>query len=152
MVNGLAISRPPGGAGSIRVLADTTAAIGLRPPASTRSHPQSLRPAPSSPQHLRQDAGPGPTDPATAPDACWQRTCTERAPVTLAMHPHPPIRWDRSPEEETRAFEALKPRLARLWEDVFPKDDEPYTSVIVPSVTLDEGGDASRHQASRFYE
>ena len=69
------------------------------------------------------------------------------------MHPHPQIRWGLSPEEEARAFEALKPRLARLWADVFPKDDEPYTSVIVPSVTLDDGGgDASRFQAARFYE
>jgi hypothetical protein len=68
------------------------------------------------------------------------------------MHPRPQIRWDLSPEEEARAFEALKPRLARLWADVFPKDDEPYTSVIVPSVTLDGGGDPSRFQAARFYE
>jgi hypothetical protein len=68
------------------------------------------------------------------------------------MHPHPQIRWDLSPEEEARAFEALKPRLARLWADVFPKDDEPYTSVIVPSVTLDEGEDAARGPSARFYE
>ena len=67
------------------------------------------------------------------------------------MHPHPQIRWDLSHEEEARAFEALKPRLARLWEDVFPKDDEPYTSVVVPSVTLDDE-DAARIPAARFYE
>jgi hypothetical protein len=68
------------------------------------------------------------------------------------MHPRPQIRWGLSPEEETRAFEALKPRLARLWADVFPKDDEPYTSVIVPSVTLDGGGDAPALPFTRFYE
>ena len=68
------------------------------------------------------------------------------------MHPHPQIRWGLSPEEEARAFEGLKPRLAQLWADVFPKDDEPYTSVIVPSVTLDDGEDASRGRAARFHE
>jgi hypothetical protein len=68
------------------------------------------------------------------------------------MHPHPQIRWGLSPEEETRAFQALKPRLARLWADVFPKDDEPYTSVIVPSVTLDDTGETSRLRTGRFYE
>jgi hypothetical protein len=68
------------------------------------------------------------------------------------MHLHPRIRWGLSPEEEGQAFDALKPRLAQLWADVFPKDDAPYTSVIVPSVTLDDGEDSSRHQVARFYE
>jgi hypothetical protein len=67
------------------------------------------------------------------------------------MKPPPPIRWDLSPEQESQAFESLKPRLARLWADVFPKDDEPYTSVIVPSVTVDEG-DLARLGATHFYE
>jgi hypothetical protein len=67
------------------------------------------------------------------------------------MKPRPQIRWGLSPEEEVPAFEALKPRLARLWADVFPKDDEPYTSVIVPSVTLDDE-DAPPIPAARFYE
>jgi hypothetical protein len=67
------------------------------------------------------------------------------------VKPHPQIRWDVPPEEEERAFEALKPRLAELWAEVFPKDDAPYTSVIVPSVTLDDG-ELARHGDSRFYE
>jgi hypothetical protein len=67
------------------------------------------------------------------------------------MRPRPQIRWGLAPEEEKRAFEALKPRLAELWADVFPKDDAPYTSVIVPSVTLDDG-ELVRHGDSRFYE
>ena len=66
------------------------------------------------------------------------------------MHPHPQIRWGLSPRRR-RGRSALKPRLARLWADVFPKDDEPYTSVIVPSVTVDEG-DLARLGATRFYE
>ena len=67
------------------------------------------------------------------------------------MKPHPQIRWGLSPEEEAQAFEALKPRLARLWAEVFPRDDEPYTSVIVPSVTLDED-DLARLAGPHFYE
>ena len=67
------------------------------------------------------------------------------------MKRHPPIRWDLSPEQESQAFESLKPRLVKLWADVFPKDDEPYTSVIVPSVTLDDGA-LARLGATRFYE
>lgn len=38
---------------------------------------------------------------------------------------------------EVEAFERLKPRLAALWSQVFPRDDEPYTCVVVPSITLD---------------
>ncbi len=68
-----------------------------------------------------------------------------------AMEGRPPIRWDFTPDEEIRAFDALKPRLAALWAEIFPKDDEPYTSVIVPSVTLDAGA-LARHRGSRFYE
>lgn len=67
------------------------------------------------------------------------------------MQSQAPIRWALAPEEEARAFEALKPRLAELWAQVFPNDDEPYTSVIVPSVTVDAGSLAG-HGGSRFYE
>jgi hypothetical protein len=39
---------------------------------------------------------------------------------------------------EIDQFELLKPVLANLWDSVFPGDDEAYTSVIVPSLTLDQ--------------
>jgi hypothetical protein len=39
--------------------------------------------------------------------------------------------------DEALAFERLKPRLAALWSQVFPRDDEPYTCVVVPSITLE---------------
>ena len=42
------------------------------------------------------------------------------------------------PADEIAAFEALKPRLTRLWSEVFAADDQSYTSVVVPSVTLDD--------------
>jgi pheganomycin biosynthesis PGM1-like protein len=41
--------------------------------------------------------------------------------------------------EEIAEFERLKPRLAVLWQSVFPRDDQHYTSVVVPSLTLDPG-------------
>ncbi len=53
--------------------------------------------------------------------------------------------------DEVAAFERLKPRLARLWADVFPRDDEPYTSIVVPSVTL-ELDDPLRREGLHFYE
>ena len=40
-------------------------------------------------------------------------------------------------EFEIAAFERLKPQLEKLWDVVFPGDDSAYTSVIVPSLTLD---------------
>jgi hypothetical protein len=40
-------------------------------------------------------------------------------------------------EGDIAAFERLKPRLAELWRHVFPRDDQHYTSVVVPSLTLD---------------
>jgi hypothetical protein len=55
------------------------------------------------------------------------------------------------PEEEADAYERLKPRLARLWKDVFPRDDEAYTSVIVPSVTVDQEA-LERHAEALCYE
>lgn len=41
--------------------------------------------------------------------------------------------------EEIAAFDRLKPRLKDLWQSVFPRDDQHYTSVVVPSLTLDPG-------------
>jgi PGM1 C-terminal domain len=40
-------------------------------------------------------------------------------------------------DRECAEFEKLKPRLVELWRHVFPADDEPYTSVVVPSTTAD---------------
>ena len=57
-----------------------------------------------------------------------------------------------APDAELAAFEALKPRLRSLWSDVFPRDDEPYTSVIVPSVSLDPDEIARQPGAIHFEE
>ncbi|HEY6547055.1 MAG TPA: carboxylate-amine ligase, partial [Vicinamibacteria bacterium] len=56
-----------------------------------------------------------------------------------------------SPEEEARALDQMKPRLAALWKDVFPRDDQAYTSVVVPSVTV-EAEALARHGEALHYE
>jgi hypothetical protein len=53
--------------------------------------------------------------------------------------PKPPFACDLTLEDEIRRFERLKPRLRELWSAVFPGDEAAYTSVVVPSLTFDEG-------------
>ena len=53
------------------------------------------------------------------------------------MIPKPPFAWDLTPEREAEEFARLRDTLARFWGDTFPADDKPYTSVVVPSLTLD---------------
>ena len=62
-----------------------------------------------------------------------------------------PAGADLRPEDEAQAYERLKPRLASLWKEVFPRDDEAYTSVIVPSVTVDAEA-LARHAEALYYE
>ncbi|MEK6374897.1 MAG: peptide ligase PGM1-related protein [Acidobacteriota bacterium] len=52
---------------------------------------------------------------------------------------------------EIGQFELLKPVLANLWDSVFPGDDEAYTSVIVPSLTLDQN-EMTKIAGMAFYE
>lgn len=52
---------------------------------------------------------------------------------------------------EIGQFELLKPVLANLWDSVFPGDDEAYTSVIVPSLTLDQN-EMTKISGMAFYE
>jgi hypothetical protein len=54
-------------------------------------------------------------------------------------------------EIEIEAFERLKPRLGELWDVVFPGDEEAYTSVIVPSLTLDQA-EMAKIPGISFYE
>jgi hypothetical protein len=62
-----------------------------------------------------------------------------------------PKPWDLSPEGEAEAFARLKPRLASLWKDVFVREDEAYTSVVVPSISV-EPGEIVRHPGSLYVE
>ena len=67
------------------------------------------------------------------------------------MIPQPPFPWDLDPDAEVAAFEALKPRLADLWSVIFPGNEEHYTSVVVPSLTLDQS-ELRKIAGVAFYE
>jgi hypothetical protein len=55
------------------------------------------------------------------------------------MVPQPPFASGLSLEQELEAFRALKPRLTAVWEALTAADDSHCTSVVVPSLTLDQG-------------
>jgi hypothetical protein len=60
--------------------------------------------------------------------------------VSITWDPSPAAEPPRTPtveDLEIEAFEHLKPQLGRLWDTVFPGDKDAYTSVIVPSLSLD---------------
>src|SRR5437667_1652747 len=54
------------------------------------------------------------------------------------MIPKPPFPGDVTLEDESAEFERLKPRLNEVWESILMKEEEPHTSVVVPSLTLDQ--------------
>jgi hypothetical protein len=54
-------------------------------------------------------------------------------------------------EQEIAAFEALKPRLVHLWDALSARQEEAYTSVVVPSLTLDQE-ELAKLEAASFYE
>ena len=51
------------------------------------------------------------------------------------MFPRPPFGWELTEAQEIAGFEALKPRLAPLWNAIYATEEEPYTSVVVPSMS-----------------
>jgi hypothetical protein len=67
------------------------------------------------------------------------------------MIPKPPFASDLSLDEELAAFELLKPRLAHVWSALTASDDRGYTSVIVPSLTLDQS-ELRKLVGAPFYE
>jgi hypothetical protein len=67
------------------------------------------------------------------------------------MRPRPPFSWELTPEQEAAAFEHLKPRLRDVWETLTLRDEEPHTSVVVPSLTLDRDS-LSKLAGASFYE
>lgn len=54
------------------------------------------------------------------------------------MIPRPPFSCDLSLDQELAAFERLKPRLGQIWSALTASEDRGYTSVVVPSLTLDQ--------------
>ena len=67
------------------------------------------------------------------------------------MIPKPPFACDLGLHEEIAAFEQLKPKLRELWTAVFPGDEAAYTSVVVPSLTLD-ASELARVPGASYYE
>lgn len=67
------------------------------------------------------------------------------------MIPQPPFAGDLTLEQELEAFRALKPRLTEVWEALTTADDSHCTSVVVPSLTLDQG-ELSKLAGVAYYE
>lgn len=67
------------------------------------------------------------------------------------MIPKPPFAADLTLERELAEFERLKPRLADLWNALTAREEEPYTSVVIPSMTLD-AEELAKIEAADFYE
>lgn len=65
--------------------------------------------------------------------------------------PKPPFLSDLTPEAEIREFELLKPRLIEVWDAIALRDQEPHTSVVVPSLTLDQS-ELRKLDGASFYE
>ena len=67
------------------------------------------------------------------------------------MIPKPPFSADLSLEAEIAAFERLKPGLKSLWSALAAHSEEPFTSVVIPSMTLDRA-QLAKLEAASFYE
>jgi hypothetical protein len=67
------------------------------------------------------------------------------------MMPQGPFPWELTPDQEIAAFEQLKPRLRDVWATLTMRDEEPHTSVVVPSLTLDRGS-LEKLTGASFYE
>lgn len=67
------------------------------------------------------------------------------------MIPQPPFADTLTPEEELRRFEELKPRLNQVWDVLMRTADQPGTSVVVPSLTLDQD-ELRKLDGATFYE
>ena len=67
------------------------------------------------------------------------------------MIPRPPFASALTLEQELAEFEVLKPRLAEVWDSISLRDEEPHTSVVVPSLTLDQA-EMRKLEGVSFYE
>ena len=67
------------------------------------------------------------------------------------MIPKHPYASDLALAAELAAFESLKPRLITLWNALSATEEEPYTSVVVPSLTLDPR-ELTKLEAASYYE
>ncbi len=65
--------------------------------------------------------------------------------------PHPPFASQLTLEEELARFERLKPRLRDVWQLLAADDDAPCTTVVVPSLTLDQR-ELTQLEGAPYYE
>jgi len=65
--------------------------------------------------------------------------------------PKPPFARDLTLEQEIAEFEKLKLRLHEVWDVLVMRDEEPHTSVVVPSVSLDQS-ELRKLAGASFYE
>jgi len=65
--------------------------------------------------------------------------------------PKPPFAHELTLEREIAEFEKLKPRLMEVWEILTMRDEEAHTSVVVPSLTLDQS-ELRKLAGANFYE
>jgi hypothetical protein len=65
--------------------------------------------------------------------------------------PKPPFFQDLTPEAEIAAFREIQPRLLSVWESLTLRNEEPHTSVVVPSLTLDQS-ELRKLAGVSFYE
>lgn len=62
-----------------------------------------------------------------------------------------PFPTDLSPEAEVAAFRELQQRFPSVWDALTMRDEEPHTSVVVPSMTLDQS-EFRKISGASFYE
>lgn len=67
------------------------------------------------------------------------------------MIPQPPFPIDLSPEAELAEFQRLQPHLRDVWNALVMQDEAPHTSVVVPSMTLDQS-ELRKLAGASFYE
>jgi hypothetical protein len=65
--------------------------------------------------------------------------------------PKPPFPHELSLEQEIAEFERLKPRLMAVWDTIMMREEEPHTSVVVPSFSLDQS-ELKKIAGVNFYE
>jgi hypothetical protein len=65
--------------------------------------------------------------------------------------PKPPFAKDLTLEQEIAEFERLQPRLHEVWNALTMREEEPHTSVVVPSLTLDQS-ELKKLPGASFYE
>lgn len=67
------------------------------------------------------------------------------------MIPKPPFPHELTLEQEIAEFERLKPRLMEVWDTITMREEEPHTSVVVPSLSLDQS-ELKKLAGASFYE